>query len=229
MDADNFSIKYIFEFDSNDSLEFAVNINRKTLISVAPTESKESKWTLLDFNKCEHCPFTQDKVKNCPIAFNISGVAENFAKRLSTEEINVRVITEEREYYKRETVQHGLRSILGIYTATSGCPHMDILKPMARFHLPFATVEETMYRYVTSYLLSQYFEYNKGNKPDFDLDGLLEKSDNVDKVSYGISTRIEEITVGDANNNAIVILNAIGLMLKIEIDNKLDSLRYLFK
>ena len=33
---------------------------------------------------------------------------------------------------------------------------MESLKPMVRFHLPFATVEETVFRSVSTYLLSQY-------------------------------------------------------------------------
>ncbi len=228
MESNYFSIKYSFKFSDSRHIEFEVNLDRKTLIAVSPQESKECSWTRLDFNKCEHCPLDSKKHRNCPIAYNISGLANYFSEKLSTEEIDVTVITEDREYFKKDTIQHGLRSILGIYTATSGCPHMNILKPMARFHLPFATVEETMYRYVTSYLLGEYFQYLKGAAPDFELDGLIRKSESVDMVSYGISKRIEEITVGDANNNAIVILNAIGLMLKIEIDSKLDSLKYLF-
>ena len=36
--------------------------------------------------------------------------------------------------------------------ALSGCPVLEQLKPMARFHLPFASVEETIYRAASMYL-----------------------------------------------------------------------------
>ena len=34
----------------------------------------------------------------------------------------------------------------GLIMATAGCPWTDRLRPMARFHLPFATEAETVYR-----------------------------------------------------------------------------------
>ena len=39
--------------------------------------------------------------------------------------------------------------------ATAGCPWTDRLRPMARFHLPFANEAETVYRSVSMYLLSR--------------------------------------------------------------------------
>ena len=45
------------------------------------------------------------------------------------------------------TLQLGARqaiiSPLGIYMVTSGCPIMNKLRPMVRFHPPFATIAET--------------------------------------------------------------------------------------
>jgi hypothetical protein len=41
--------------------------------------------------------------------------------------------------------------------ATSGCRYTAYFKPMARFHLPFANEEETAYRAISMYLLSQRF------------------------------------------------------------------------
>ena len=55
-------------------------------------------------------------------------------------------------------------SLIGIYMVTSGCPIMDKLRPMARFHLPFASTEETIYRAISTYLLGQYFLEQKGKK-----------------------------------------------------------------
>ena len=39
---------------------------------------------------------------------------------------------------------------------------------------------------------------------------------------------IEKINEADANKNALIILNAIGMMLDMELKSKLDSLKYLF-
>ena len=56
--------------------------------------------------------------------------------------------------------------------ATSGCPHMDFFKPMARFHLPLANAEETVYRATSMYLLAQYFLQREGKEADMELEGL---------------------------------------------------------
>ena len=164
-------IEYIFDFDEpRRDKKFLVLLDKKTLIALSPENcskpENEKNWTDLDFHKCEICPLSKDTVKSCPIAYNISGLAEEFSEIYSIEQVNITVNTEERSYFKRDSVQQGLRSILGIYLATSGCPHMEILKPMARFHLPFASMEETIYRQVSNYLLSQYFEFINGRIPD---------------------------------------------------------------
>tara|TARA_B100000686_G_scaffold86198_1_gene93073 strand:- start:90 stop:251 length:162 start_codon:yes stop_codon:yes gene_type:complete len=48
--------------------------------------------------------------------------------------------TDERCYVEHTTMTEAVSSLLGIYMVTSGCPVMDKLRPMVRFHLPLATV-----------------------------------------------------------------------------------------
>ena len=56
----------------------------------------------------------------------------------------------------RETsAQQAMSSVLGLIMATSGCPWTDRLRPMARFHLPFASEAETLYRSVGMFLLAR--------------------------------------------------------------------------
>lgn len=62
-------------------------------------------------------------------------------------------MTEERTYSKDTLLQQGLASLLGIVMTTSGCPVLEPLKPMVRFHLPFATLTETVYRMVSMCLV----------------------------------------------------------------------------
>jgi hypothetical protein len=129
---------------------------------------------------------------------------------------------------KNTLVQEGLSSIMGIIMATSGCPTMDILKPMARFHLPFATVDESMFRSISVYLLRQYFLYQKGKTGDFFLKNVQAYYQEIEKVNTGILDRIKHASHLDADRNAIVILNALAQILNMEIDDDLRSLRCLF-
>ena len=114
-------------------------------------------WTYLADHQCSCCALDKKNVTHCPIAVNISELVTAFKDMVSHESCNVSCITAERTVTKNTLVQDGLSSIMGIIMATSGCPTMDILKPMARFHLPFATVDEAMFRSISVYLLRQYF------------------------------------------------------------------------
>ncbi len=81
---------------------------------------------------------------------------------------------------------------MGIYMVTSGCPVMGKLKPMVKFHLPFASGEETSYRMVTMYLLAQFFKYKNGKEPDWDLKNLVKIYDNcfADQIIFSITENV---------------------------------------
>ena len=90
---------------------------------------------------------------------------------------------------------------------TSGCPTMKILRPMVRQHLPFATLEETVFRSVSSYLLAQYFQNKKGEIPDWKLQGLLQSYSEIQILNSGMAHRIRSISEKDAGTNAVVVLD----------------------
>ena len=113
--------------------------------------------------------------------------------------------------------------------ATSGCPHMEFLRPLTRFHLPFSTPEETIYRVTSYYLLKQYIENkNKGVDEAITLDTLNDSYANVEEVNKGMLARLHSISKGDADKNALVILNNFSQMIGMEIEMDYDSLSEFF-
>ena len=112
---------------------------------------------------------------------------------------------------------------------TSDCPNMISLRPMVRFHLPFATIEETVFRSVSTYLLGQYFKHKNGEEADWDLDGLLENYETIQKVNYGMASRMRSAVDKDANLNALVVLDVFAKELPFSIQKSLEMLEYLFK
>jgi len=191
-------------------------------------------WTELDCCKCSICPLSKDKNPHCPIAANISDLVEHFKEIRSIEQVRIKVITAERTYLKEGTIQRGLSSIFGLIMATSGCPIMNFLKPMARYHLPFSTDEETIVRSVSMYLLRQYFIAKKMKEPDLSLEKLDKSYSKVQEVNRGICNRISKAIIesksrGDAASNAVIILDSFSQLLMMEIEQKLDSLALLFE
>jgi len=84
----------------------------------------------------------------------------------------VTVAVEERIYAKDTTVQQGLTPLLGIIMTTTGCPVMEQLKPMVRFHLPFASLTETIFRMSSMFLMAQFLRSMEGKSAVWSLEGL---------------------------------------------------------
>ena len=218
---------YTFEFPDGTKKEFEVLLNAKTLELVTKKDLPKPAWTKLKYKQCEHCPLG-DEHEYCPVAVNFSALVESFKDSVSYESTNVRVQTNERIYEKTTTLQKGLSSIIGIYMVTSDCPVMDKLRPMVRFHLPFGSLEETVYRAASMYLTAQYLLMRKGKTPDWDLKKLVEIYKAVANVNRGISKRLSSATEEDANMNAVVILSAYAEMVPFSIENQLSELEYVF-
>ena len=62
---------------------------------------------------------------------------------------------------------------VGLLIAGSQCPYTHFFKPMARFHLPFANKDETLWRAAATYLMARYFTDQGLKEEDMDLDGLV--------------------------------------------------------
>lgn len=223
------AILYEFRFENGGVQNFKLFLDPKTVSLVNPESIPKPEWARLECHQCQCCTLETETHPYCPIAVNISELMEGFKDTISTENCTVRVITPERTYSKDTTIQDGLFSIIGIIMPTSNCPVMNYFKPMARFHLPFSTIDETIFRATSIHLLRQYFEYKKGNTPDLELKKLDQQYELVQQVNQGILGRIGIITREDADKNAIIILNALAQMLSMEIEENLNSLSYLFE
>ena len=159
--------KFTLADGSKENFNLELNDNTLELINFAPENLPD--WTKLDFHKCPHCPFDSSSVPYCPVAKNLVPIVTLFEKLLSYDEIYVEVVTKERSMAQDTTAQRAISALMGLVMATSGCPHTSFFKPMARFHLPFASEKETLYRATSMYLLAQYFLEKEGHGFDHDL------------------------------------------------------------
>jgi len=211
--------KYIIKFDSGKEKTIDIGLDPVTL-NLLPKEPLEfPDWTLLDYGRCSVCTCDAASQKYCPVALNLAGVTRMFSDKASTMTVDVRVVTQEREYFKRTSLQSALSSVIGIYMVTSGCPVMEILKPMARHHLPFASLNETVYRSLSSYLLQQYFRKRKGLEPDWELTKLTRAYETIEILNVAMVDRIRRASEKDANYNAVIILDVFAKMVPLTIEH----------
>ena len=228
MKNDLYNIEYIFSFSDGVEKKYKIVIDSKKISLVHPELNNRPDWTRLEYQQCSCCPYSKKEIEYCPLAINIAELVEEYKDTASYKSCVVTCITNERTYVKDTSIQDGLFSILGLINATSDCPHMEIFKPMARFHLPFSTLHETIVRVTSFYLLQQYFEKEKGNIPDLDLEKLDIHYNNIQKINQGLLNRIKNVSKKDADKNAIVVLFSISQLLTIEINAGLHSIEYLF-
>jgi hypothetical protein len=221
---------YKFIFESGEEQEFKIELDSLTLNLIKTGDPYCPKWTKLDGCKCPNCTLDQRQHEFCPMAVNLVDVIDYFSVFGSSEPVEVIVTSQERTYSKKVTLQNGVSSLLGIYMVTSGCPVMEKLKPMVRFHLPFATLEETMYRAISMFLVSQYFIYRHGGYPEFLLKKLSAAYENVKIVNESFLKRLQMIDTKDSNLKAVVVLDHFAKGVNFSIDSKMvDDLYYLFE
>ncbi len=218
---------YSFKFASGAEQQFDIELNPTTLGVVQKHPDPKPEWAKLKFNQCENCPLG-DEIEYCPVALNLASVVETFHTYNSFEPVHVTVQTKERTYSKDTTLQKSLSSIIGVYMVTSDCPIMDKLRPMAQFHLPFASSLETFYRSVTMYLTAQFFLMRQGKQPDWDLKRLVELYKAISTVNKGMAERLRQASEKDANVNAVVILHSFGDGVPYFVEGGLSEIEHLF-
>jgi hypothetical protein len=188
-------------------------------------------WTGLGFHQCSNCPLSAADTAHCPMAVRIVPLVVLFEKVRSYDDVTAQVESEERTVTKRTSVQRVLRSLMGLLVASSDCPRIEFLKPMARYHLPFSSTEETIYRVVSTYLLAQYFLRQQGKAADAGLEGLKAHYRELQQVNLGMAARLGAIRVqgGDSSINALVLLDLFAQSLPDSIDAELEELQPAFQ
>jgi hypothetical protein len=222
-------ILYRLHFRDGSERAYKIELDKKTFALQEPENSTYPDWCKLENAKCEHCPLSSEEHEYCPVARNLSDIVNFFKDRVSYEEVEITVATRERTYSKKTSLQVGLFSMFGLIMSTSACPHMDFLKPMARFHLPFSSTEETLFRVTSMHLLSQYFKEDKKGRGDFSFKQLEILYKNISQINRGMLNRISGLSSGDATVNSISILESFGQMLQMDIMFDLSKVSEIFE
>jgi hypothetical protein len=144
---------------------------------------------------------------------------------VSFDTVGVTVTQAERTMHAETTAQQAMSSVLGLIMATAGCPWTDHLRPMARFHLPFASEAETVYRSICMFLLARELK-GSGNFGGF---GELEELyRNLHVVNRDMSRRLGAATTTDPARNAMALLDSYTTLLPAALESSFEELEPLF-
>lgn len=215
-------LKYVYTFIFKDGREkkFEILIDKDTL-NIIPSEQQEiAQWAKREEFQCAS-EFCNSMFKEyCPIAVNINNIIKFFSDIDSYENVKIYAEVDERTYYKETSVQKGVSSLIGIIMPTSGCPVLAKLKPLTRFHLPFASIEETEFRVISMYLFAQYMIFQRGGKPDWEMVKLKKIYEDILKINRTLSEKVAQLENKDASINAIVALDNFAQFISSSLEYK---------
>lgn len=221
-------IEYRFELEKGQIELFRIEIDPVSLVLLNPAAAELPEWVRLQNHQCPNCPFDVLLEPFCPAAVNMVDLVSRFGYLLSHDETTVSVVTAQRRLVNQTTMQRGVCSLMGLLMATSRCPLTAFFKPMARFHLPFASTEETIWRATTTYLLAQYFLSQKGVAPDLTFEGLGRLYEQIETVNSAFAKRLRTACRYDSMVNAIILLDMFAKSMPWAIEESLEALRHLF-
>ena len=181
-------------------------------------------WTELNFKQCANCPLKAPEHTHCPSAVHMAPAIASLKEFVSYDKLGVTVIQAERTIYAEVSAQRAMSSVLGLIMATSGCPWTDRLRPMARFHLPFATEAETLYRSVSMFLMARELKLvSEGG-----YEALHTLYDNLHVVNRDMSRRLGAATRTDPARNAMALLDVYAVLLPMALEGSLAEFAPLF-
>jgi hypothetical protein len=220
---------YVFHFENGERQEYRIVLDEHLRLATPPRSDDRPEWTELDVHKCPGCKLDSGRETHCPAALAVSELLQRFGDFESIQKTRVEVHAPERTYSRTTDLQTALSSMLGVIMPASGCPALGFLRPMARFHLPFSSIDETVVRSVSLFLLRQYLTGDPGKGFEQCLDDLNARYEALQIVDDRMIKRVRMMArTGDVNRNAMVVLKVLSDVLPMEIRSHLKSLEPLF-
>jgi hypothetical protein len=226
---ETFTIVYRFVLPDNHVEKFELTFDAQTIEILTNKQTDPPFWADLAYHQCPHCPLTPESDPICPVALNLSTVITRFDRIMSFETVNVKVISNEREVLQTTSAQEGIGSVMGLLIAGSRCPLTHFFKPMARFHLPFANKDETIWRAAATFLLARYFTREGLQAEDMALDRLIRIYDDIAVLNDYVVERLRAATSQDSAVNALVHLDVYAKFLVPPLADALDQIKPIFK
>lgn len=216
------AIEYRITLDDNHQFNYCIELDRGYEAAVAQSAPA---WTRLEYQQCTNCPLSKDNFSHCPAAVDLHKVIEDFHGLPAFKKASVWVRTPEREYTKLVSLEEGLRALLGVIMATSACPVLGKLRPMAQNHLPFASNQEFTLRTVSLYLTRQYFNFREGRHADWELKGLVRMFQQLQLVNQAFWQRIHDTCEGDSNLKAFLTFFSMSSSMSYSLETQLQKIR----
>lgn len=213
----NKKVIYLFRLESGVGHRFDVEFDRPAASGDLP------EWTRLEVEKCPHCPLPDAPGAHCPAAADLVPVVERFSALSSIDRVDVHVVTPEYEARKRTDTQTALSALMGLILATSACPILGRMLPLAHMHMPFASATERVYRIVSMHLFGCFLRGEPVGLAG--LDGFFSDIDRLNQAFFG---RLNRAVQRDAGINALLALHSRSMLASLSIKPEMENIRAWF-
>lgn len=221
-------IRYTFAFADGSHAEFCID-EKASVPAIPCSPDGLPAWMDLDTHRCPHCPLTRSKRMVCPAFEAIFPTIKSFDHRVSSDTCDLTVEQNGVTHHAHTSIQNAARSLIGLQLALSGCPTMRKLRPLARFHMPLADADETIFRVFGMHMLRQYFRHAKGGPADWSLPELQALYRDIHELNRQLAKRIRAASHKDAAVNGLVILDAFAHEVEYNIETNLGQLAPYFE
>jgi hypothetical protein len=226
---DTHRIDYVLTLAQGRRIELSFAFEAGSFALVPAARAIWPAWTALATKQCPHCPLEAGASPRCPLAASLVDIVEATNDVVSHTPLHAEVVTADRTVGVDTTAAGALRSLLGLVIPTSGCPHAAFFRPMARFHLPFSTRGETLYRVTSMYCLAQHLRAERGQDASRDLAPLTHIYENLNLLNRHMADRLRLSCRQDSSINALTLLDCFAQMLPMQLEAPLDELAPLFE
>lgn len=220
-------VSYRYRFNDGNEAEFGVDVDLASE-TVADQVIERRRWAKRDFHGCPHCALPNDEAY-CRAALSIIDIVDFFNHNPNYQRAHCTVSMSDRTITAEKSICDAVSSLIGLRLACSGCPVLSRLRPMARFHEPFTTPYQTVYRATTMYLLGQYFCHADGDPADWDLGGLRKLYEAIGKVNMALSERLGAAADTGASPCSMLTLSMFSVSMTILFEEHLEVLKGLFE
>jgi hypothetical protein len=219
----------IYRFYAADIEKIEVRLDFDAItLQLLPVDGQPTpSWARLDHHPCPHCPLSADSVF-CPSALGIARFIGAFDSRFSYQKAVVEVETPLRVVLSKSRFQAGMASLFGLVCATSGCPATQFLRPLARFHQPWADEQEALFRVFSAHLLSIHMKNVANASADRQsLDEVRAHYAALSRVLANLGERLRPVVKRYAPLNAAILLDSLALIAPLNIEERFAELQSL--
>lgn len=223
------SISYRIKLDQDTTEVFDFQLDEETFDLISGEVADPPNWARLDYRQCSHCPLSVEEHEWCPLALQLHNIVDRFHDTRSIDEVKVQVITEDRHVAQRTALQRVIASMLDLIYPICGCPKTAFMKPLARFHLPLCSEEETVFRVTGMYLLAQYFlSRSPSRNGRIEFDGLTDIYNDLHTLNSAVASRLQSATQSDSSKNAITLMDMYSTLVPLLLEDELAEMRTFF-